>query len=82
MRQEIRGVECEGIVKTRSSKLFHFQGTEACSLMHGGMSLLISQLQREGTLLTRFEFNNSLLLQESSFHCNVSASIPIKLYDS
>lgn len=56
-------------------------GQNPCSWVFGDTSLLTAQLQSEGTLLTRFEFNNSLLLREYSFHCNVSARLPVKLYD-
>lgn len=68
------GRGCKGVLGTAA--------LYPCSRLHGGTSLLTAQLPREGLLLTRFEFNNSLLLQEYSFHGNVSARIAIKLYDS
>lgn len=78
----MRSVVCEETVKAGSCKPLCFCGSEPLLLRARGTSLPASQLQSTAALLTRSEFNNSLLLQEPSFCHSVSASLPAKLYDS
>lgn len=81
-RQEVRSAACEEAVKAGSCKPLRFCGSEPLLLGARGPSLPASQFQSTAAVLTLSEFNDSLLLQEPSFRCNVSASLPVKLYDS
>lgn len=80
-RQEVRSVACEEAVKAGSCKPLRFCGSEPLLLGARGTSLPASQFQSTVAVLTRSECSNSLLLQEPSFRCNVSASLPVKLYE-